>query len=160
MANIYVKLGSKIKGESTDDGHKEWCEATSFSLSFQQPVSQQSATAGRSAAGVLFSDFEFEKVIDAATPDILLYCCSGEHIDKIEVECTQAAGDKNAYLRYEFENCMISEVSLSGNDDEKPTESVHINFGKLKEIYTPIDQGGTPGTKAERGWNLEKNVKA
>lgn len=159
MANIYVKLGSKIKGESTDDAHKDWCEASSFSLSFAQPVSQQSGTGGRSAAGVQFEDFEFEKIIDTATPDILLYCSSGEHIDKIEVECTQAAGDKNAYLRYEFENCMISEVSRSGSGEEKPTETVKINFGRIKEIYTPIDHTGKAGTKAERGWDLEKNVK-
>lgn len=159
MANIYVKLGSKIKGESTDDAHADWCEANSISVSCTQPVSQQSGTGGRSASGVQFEDFEFEKYIDTATPDIMFFCCAGEHIDKIEVECTQAAGDKNAYLRYEFENCMISEISRSGDGEDRPTETVKINFGKIKEIYTPIDNTGKAGTKAERGWDLEKNVK-
>ena len=64
-----------------------------------------------------------------------------------------------ALTKYEFENCMISEVDLNGGVDEKPTEIVKINFGSVKLFYTPIDKEGTPGTTADRGWSLETNTK-
>ena len=156
MANIYVKLGSKIKGESTDDAHADWCEANSISVSCTQPVSQQSGTGGRSASGVQFEDFEFEKYIDTATPDIMFFCCAGEHIDKIEVECTQAAGDKNAYLRYEFENCMISEISRSG-DGEPPQKllgrwrlAVRCRVARSESFPFPRTRGGWLGSARPR----------
>lgn len=159
-SRMFMKIGDKIKGESTDDKHKDWIEILSFGWGVSQPISAQSGTGGRTGGGCQFSDMSFMKVLDASSADIMQHCAMGEHIPKVTVEVCLDSGKKHTYLMYEMENVIVSSFSPSGSDGgDKPTESVSLNFGKFKQTYTPIKHDGSPGTKVTRGWDLEKHVK-
>jgi type VI secretion system Hcp family effector len=161
MADIYVKFGDSIKGESTDDKHAEWCEIDSFGVGVAQPISQASGSGGRTASGVQFHDFSMSKGMDLASPDIFKFCCTGEHIDKVEVECVLSAGEeRHVYLIYTLEDVVISSYSTSGNEGAKPIESLTLNVGKFKEEYKAIDHKGKVANSLARGWNLETNKPA
>ncbi len=158
---MFIKLGDNIKGESTDEDYKEQIEMLNFSWGLSQPTSAVSGTGGRTGAAPNFSDFSFMKVVDAASPDIYLHCAQGTHIPKVEIAVLQSAGDnRNPYLKYELEDVIIANCQISGSaGGEKAAESVSLNYGKCKQIYTPISQTGEAGSATERGWNLETNKK-
>ncbi len=160
MADMYIKFGDKIKGESTDKEHKDWCEIQSFSHGAHQPTSGASGSGGRTAAGVQFGEFSISKFVDKASPDILQACCNGEHIPEIEMNAIMTTNKKrNVYLKYKLENVVVSNYTIMGNGNgEKPTEAISLNPGKITEIYTPVDHKGNKGKEVSRGWDIQDNT--
>jgi type VI secretion system secreted protein Hcp len=148
-----------IPGESSDDAHKEWIEVLSYSLGVSQPVSVASRTGGRTGGRADFADLTVEKTLDAATPDLSIYCAKGTHIPSIVLELCLATGDKHTFMKYELTDSVVTSVTPGGSqsDDIKPTETVTFAYGKIKWEYTPIDHEGNPGSPTDRTWNLEEN---
>lgn len=158
--DAFVKIfGPDIKGESTDEAHKEWMEVLSFSWGMSQPSSIASGTGGRSSERVNVSDFSFMKVLDAASVDLMLNCAKGQHFASAELQVHEASGEKHQFLKYTMSDVIISSYQPSGSGGgDKPMESVSLNFGKITWEYTPIGHDGAAGTKVgPKGWNLETN---
>ena len=60
--NTYLHC-DPIKGESTDEDHKDWIEVFSFNHGLSQPMSGASGTGGRSSARADFDPFVITKSI-------------------------------------------------------------------------------------------------
>jgi type VI secretion system secreted protein Hcp len=116
--NAYLQA-DPIKGESTDDKHKDWIEVLSFSHGLSQPVSG-SGTGGRSASRADFSTLNVVKVVDKASVDLNMYCAQGKHIAKVVLEVCQETGEKVCFWKYELEDVMVSSVQVGGAGSERP----------------------------------------
>jgi len=155
--NCYLKI-DPIKGESTDDKHKDWIEVESFSHGLSQPVSGQSGTGGRAAARADFAAFTINKMVDKASPDLNLFCAQGKHIAKLELDVCQETGEKVCYLKYELENVMVHAVHISGGGSQRAAESVSFTYGKIAWTYTAVKDDGSAGDKVgPKKWDLELN---
>ncbi|SMC22866.1 type VI secretion system secreted protein Hcp [Andreprevotia lacus DSM 23236] len=157
----YLKIGD-VKGESTDDAHKDWIELYSFSLGISNPVTVGSATGGLTAGKASFSSFSVMKKYDKASVKLASASAAGKHFDKCEVELCLTTGAKHTYIKYVFEDCMIESIQWSGSSggDDRPTESLSIAYGKVTWEYTPIKHDGTTDSKiGPEGWNVTTNVK-
>ena len=149
-----------IKGESTDDKHKNWIEISSFSSGISQPTSATASSAGGGTTERCYhQDFSITKEMDIASPDIALFCCNGKHVKEVIVELCRAGEKKLPYMKYTMNNVVISSYSPAGGGG-LPNESVTFNYGKIKWEYTQQKRaGGGGGGKATGGWDLEKNKK-
>lgn len=160
-SQMFLKLGSNIKGETTDDAHKDWCEILSFSHGVTQPSSPASSTGGRTGAKASFSDFSVMKYVDMASPDIMHHCAAGKLIPEVKIHVCVATGDENkahVLMEYTLGNCVISSCSPSGSDGGgKPTESVTLAYGTITMAYTPTDDSQAAGSEAKRGWDCQTN---
>ncbi len=109
-----------------------------------------------------FQDFQFEKLLDKATPKLALACADGTHVDKITVELCRAGTDKIKYMEFTMSNCIISEYLVCGDgEDAIPIETVGINYGKIQWAYTMQKRtGGVAAGNIAAGWDLERNSKA
>ena len=155
--STYLKI-DPIKGESTDTKHKDWIEVESFNSGVSQPMSGPSGTGGRAASRADFDAFVVSKSVDASTPDLNLYCASGKHIAKLELEVCQETGEKVNYLKYELENVMVQSVSISGGGSERPFENVAFVYDKISWTYTAVKNDGSEGSKSgPKVWNLQEN---
>ncbi len=160
--DMYLKIEG-IKGDSTDSKHKDWIEVQSFTHSINQATggatsAQGVMTGGRADHG----DFSFVKRIDASTPTLAKFCCSGKPITKVEFELCRAMGDKTCFMKYFFEDSVISKVGPQGTsegDDLIPLEEVGLRYGVIKWEYTPTDPkgGGKTGAAVKAGWSTEEN---
>ena len=156
--NTYLKC-DPIKGEATDDAHKDWIEVLSFSHGLAQPMSGVGGTGGHCAARADFEPFAIYKSIDNASVDLNMYCAKGTHIAKVELEVCQETGEKVCYLKYELENAMIQSVTISGGGSDRPQENVVFVYDKIAWSYTPVNNDGTAGTTVgPKKWNLETNL--
>lgn len=158
MADAFLKVGD-IKGESTDDKHKEWIEILSYSWgATQQASAVQSSSGGGTVHRADFMDFSITKLLDSATPTLFLKCAKGEHIKEVILELCRAGGDKLKFMEYKMSNVIISNVSVGGSGGADSTESVSFNYGKIEQTYVKQKRSdGTGGGNVPAGWDLEAN---
>ncbi len=158
-ADDFLKIGD-IKGESTDDKHKEWIEILSYNWGVSQMASASaSSSGGGTTQRADLQDLSIVKLLDSATPLLFLACAKGEHIDEVKVELCRAGGDKLTYMEYTMNNVIISSVSTGGGGGGEPTESVTFNYGKIKLNYIKQQRaGGGGGGNVPACWDLETNA--
>jgi type VI secretion system secreted protein Hcp len=158
MFDTFLQMDG-IKGESTDDKHKDWSEVTGFSHGMSQPVSTtRSSSGGASSGRTVHGDFVVFKYMDSSSPKLYEAISNGKHFSKVKLECCRAGGSQVKFLEITMEEVMISKVQLStngsngshesvagtggsgaekiGNVDLLPVEEVHLNYGKITWTYT------------------------
>jgi type VI secretion system secreted protein Hcp len=151
---IYMQI-DPIKGECTEEKHKDWIQIYSFSLGVSQPVSGFTGTGGRAAGDASFSDLVITKEVDKASIDLNLYCTQGKHIAKLVLDICEDTGEKVNYWKYELEDVMVSSIQLGGGTGGRPTESVSFAYRTIKYTYTPVKGDGSADTAVgPKGWDL------
>jgi type VI secretion system secreted protein Hcp len=162
MFDAYLQIDG-IKGESTEDKHKDWIEVLSFSHSIQQPTSATASSAGGATTGrVDHGDFTITKYIDLASPKLALFCCKGTHIKEITLELCRAGGaTKVPYMEYRLSECIISSKRYGGSPgkaEDLPVETVAFNYGKIEWHYTQQKRSdGSAQGKVAAGWDRRSN---
>ena len=141
MFDAFLQLDG-VPGESTDDKHKDWIELVSYGHDMTQPVSSTRISAGGASTGrTQHGDFAVSKFVDKASPKLYEAVSNGKHFGKAKIEVCRAGAPQVKYLEIALEEVMISNVSLQSNGHSKegqdlPTESVHLNYGKIEWTYT------------------------
>ena len=73
-ADNYLQI-TGIKGESTDDKHKDWIEILSFNWGVSQMASaSQSTSGGGTSQRAAFQDLSIVKMMDSASPLLFKAC--------------------------------------------------------------------------------------
>jgi type VI secretion system secreted protein Hcp len=160
MATHSYLQADPIKGESTDDKHKDWIEVLSYGIGVSQPISGPSGTGGRGASRADFHALTITKLADISSPDLFQYCALGKHIAKLKLEVCQETGDKIPFVEIELENVMVSGVSNSGGGSDRPYETVTFVYDKITWKNTAINNDGTKGSELEKKWNLQTNAES
>jgi type VI secretion system secreted protein Hcp len=161
--DAYLRIDG-IEGESTDEKHAGWIEIVRFGIGVRQEVSATASSCGGAGAERTdFSDFIVRKLCDKSSPKLALACAAGTHIDKIIVELCRAGTDKQPYMVYTMQNCIISRViTTSGSNlaGKFPAETIRINFGRIEYRYIQQNRkGGGPVGNVAGGWDLQRNCR-
>ena len=159
--DTFVKIDG-IEGESTDSKHSGWIEATQYKAGASQKVSSTASSAGGATTGRAdVKPFTFTKQVDGSSPKLFQACCAGTHFNKIVIAIHRAGGtEKVKFMEYELSDCIISDVTTVGGENQFPTESISIDFGKIVVTYVVQKrQGGGPAGNICAGWDLERNRK-
>ena len=130
-----------ITGESTDHKHKGEIEVLSFSWGIKQNIA--SSGGGGGAGRPQISDFSIVKHVDAASPELFVAVCSGEHFKDALFTVADSQGRKGApeaFLKIKMSDVLISSYQTGGAGTEVPTDQVSLNFAKV-EIAVRNTQG-------------------
>jgi type VI secretion system secreted protein Hcp len=154
--DMFMKLGD-IKGESTDDKHKDEIDVLAWSWGVSNPGGSHSGGSGKATV----EELSFTKYIDKASPNLMQLCCSGKHFDKALLTVRKAGDKPLEYIKLDLETVKITKVSTGGSGGEdRLTENVTLNFAKYKVSYQPQGKDGGPqGGSIDAGWDVAKNVK-
>ncbi len=155
--DMFIKLEG-IKGESVDHKHKEEIDVLAWSWGMSQSGTTHMGKGG-GAGKVNVQDISLTKYMDKASPNLMLYCCSGKHI-KEAVLTVRKAGDKPLeYMKITMGDVLVSSVSTGGSGGEdRLTENLTLNFGKVKTEYTPQKEDGSGEATLEMTWNIATNT--
>ena len=159
--DAFIKIDG-VPGESQDANHKDWIEVISYTHGMSQPASATaSSVGGASSERVDVHDLSFVKQMDKASPKLYELCCSGKHLATATLELNRAGGDKVRYMQMTMEQVLISSVTPNGATDNEagfPTETVTLDFGKVKWTYTQQKRAdGSGGGNTTGGWDLTEN---
>lgn len=150
--DCFLKLDG-IPGESRDAEHKDEIEIESFSMGISRPP-------GSTGAAQL-SDLNLSKLLDKASPLLMLRCADGKHIPTAVLTCRTVGGDKpvNFYV-IRLTDVVVTSVSVSGAaGGDRPIESFSLNYAQIEWEYTPISATGAPGTPVRTQWDLRQVVR-
>jgi type VI secretion system secreted protein Hcp len=142
--DFFLKIDG-IKGESTDTQHKDHIQIESFSWGVSN---SSTVTGGGSAGKATFKEFTVTKKTDRSSPPLMLSCAAGTHIPSATFVVRRAAEPgappTEGYYVITLNDVLVSSFSTAGNGtDDKPTESVSLNFAKIEFSYRP-DDGSEP----------------
>jgi type VI secretion system secreted protein Hcp len=153
---IFAKIGD-IKGESTDDKHKEEIEVLSFSWGVANPASP---TPGGGGAGkATFQDLSLVHKIDKASPLLLKACATGMHLKDAIITHRKAGKTPLEYLIIKLEDIIITGVTHAGASGQPETgpETVSLAFAKIDFSYRPQKPDGSLDALVSFKYDIKNN---
>ena len=159
--DMFLKLEG-IKGEAEDKAspsHKDEIRILSWSWGMSNSGSAHLGS-GAGSGKVNVDDLSLTKYIDMATPDLMLYSCSGKLIKKGQLTVRKAGGTSPLeYVIIKLEDILVASVSTGGSGGEDLlTEHVTLNFARVDVEYTQ-QVGDQAGAKPKMGGDIPGNAK-
>jgi len=147
-----------VEAESLDHKHKGSIQVESWSWGETNSGSHGSGSGG-GAGKVQMQDVHFTAKVHKGSPILKLKCASGEHIKKAVLTCRKAGKDQQEFLKFTFEDLLISSYQIGGSahGDIVPVEQVSFNFSQIEMEYKEQKADGTLGGPVKGGWNLQTN---
>lgn len=91
-----------------------------------------------------FQDLSFTKYIDSATNALMTSLAKGTHLPKVVLTVRKAGDGQSKYILITMEEVLITSISTGGSGGEdRLTENITLNFGKVTFAYSPQDVSGT-----------------
>jgi type VI secretion system secreted protein Hcp len=126
-----------IKGESTDKGHPDEIEISSFSWGVTNTGSAGSGGGGGAGKAVA-QDFHFTSPLSKASPSLMLACATGRHFPLATLTCRKSGGDHFEFLKIKLSDFLVSSYQTGGAaqaDQAVPTDQFSLNFVKIDFLY-------------------------
>lgn len=155
--DILLKIAG-IDGESVIKEHEKEVDILSWSWGASNHGSMHTGTGG-GAGKVDVSDLSVTKYVDTATSPILLAVCNGKHVDSA-ILCVRKAGEKPLdYLIITMTDVFFTGYSTGGSGgQDRITETVSMNFAKVKVEYFSQDKTGKKQVGPTMTWNIATNA--
>ncbi|MBI4586174.1 MAG: type VI secretion system tube protein Hcp [Planctomycetes bacterium] len=150
----YLKIG-EIKGEATEQGHKEWVIIQSMSDNIARSIPQGSRDQQRARGETTLADISLVRQLDKSSVTLKTACANGTFFPEVEIHfCTQVKNKQEPYLIYKLKNVIVTSYSFSGNasGDPVPVENVTLGFSEVEWTYVVVD----PNSGDRRGQVLGK----
>ena len=160
---ILVKL-DHIKGDSKIPGYENCIACTSCSWNIERTFSE-SAKAGTMDVNVGTAEIPpitLGKSFDTASVDLMSNAISGGALgDTAYIYFLSTAGvnaEKPAkFLEYKLHNPIVASWSISGEEDERPTEEMTLWYWKIWMQYFTSTDGKNYKAAGSRGWDRTQN---
>ncbi len=151
----YIKIDG-IDGEVTEKAHDKWIEVHSVNLGVTKSGGGAAGSV-RNQGSAIFHDVRVSKTFDKSSPKIMELTAKGVR-KKVNIHlCTTTEKGQQTYLAYELENCVISSYDANGGSQDRPSETLTLNFTKISCTYNPVDVGGAKGSNVEFKWDVDKD---
>ena len=160
--DMFINMGAKIKGESTDkvQGPKGDIDVLAWSWGMSQSGTTHMGGGG-GAGKANFQDISFTKYIDKSTNGLMTALAKGSHIDKVVLLVRKAGEGQKKYLEITMQTVIVTSISTGGSGGEdRLTENVTLNFAKVKFAYAMQDSKGGVGADADFAWDIAANAAA
>ena len=159
MDIIILEIAS-IKGNCIIEGYEDQTIIQSFSHSASMPMQMDRANTERTAGRPNFSEMNFSKMSDVATPALYAACVAGTKLGEAKIHIGRTEGAKfMSLIEYVLSDAMVSNISTSGGGGQ-PSDSFSLNYTTITQVYSQQNQDSTKKGFAGFGWNLVKNIDA
>lgn len=148
-----------IPGESRDSSHKDEIDVLSWSWGASN-TGTHAGGGGGGAGKVSMNDLTVTKVLDKSSPLLMLACAKGELVRQAVLVCRSQEAEPVQYLKITFSDILVSSYSTGGSasGDDRPVESISLNFGRIEIEYIPVDVNGVPEEPVRASWDVVENT--
>lgn len=160
MASDFLLDITGIKGESIDDKHPGTIELQSWSWGVSN-MGSAGVGSGMGTGKASFQDFSFNHMMDKASTALIQHCASGDHIPKAVLYGRKQGGKDEGqvdFLVVTLEDLIVSSVATGGSEGGGiPSESVSLNYAKVKIEYAAQKAKGGLEAYSTAKWDLKTN---
>ncbi len=155
-SDMFLKL-TGIEGGSTVDAHQGEIDVLTWTMGMAQLGGAQVGR-GRGAGKVHVHDLALTKLVDRASCKLMLACCSGTRIEEGVLIIRNAGQTSLEFLKITMDDIVLSSVSLvASSQEDRPTESIALNFAKFRVEYKEQQPDGTVVASGTMGWDIATN---
>jgi type VI secretion system secreted protein Hcp len=131
--DMFLKIDG-IDGETTDKLHPNEIQISAFSWGVANAGSSSSGSGGGTGKAVL-QDFSFSAATSKASPNLMLACATGFHINQALLTCRRSGNFE--FLKIKLSDVLVSSYAIGGSDtDDSPNDNFSLNFAKIDMLYT------------------------
>jgi type VI secretion system secreted protein Hcp len=152
--DIFAKIGD-IKGDSTDNKHKDEVEVLSYSWGVTNTGTIGSGGGG-GAGRATFQDLSIVHKIDRASPQLLQACATGQHLKEATITFRKAGKGQQDFLIIKMNDVIITGVAQSAPSSEAGSETVSLEFAKVDWEFKPQKPDGS----LDAGIHFKFDIKA
>jgi len=156
--DTYIKLGD-LKGDSVTKGFEDQIDVLAWSWGMNQTGTTHRSSGG-GAGKVNVNDLSFTHHVDAASPNLVKACCTGQHFPECKLTMRKAGGSPLDYYVVTMKDIIVTSVSVGGSKGEELlTENVTLNFAEFEISYQPQDnKGAKKGGAIAAKYNIAQNA--
>ncbi|MEO8186357.1 MAG: type VI secretion system tube protein Hcp [Burkholderiaceae bacterium] len=155
-SKIFLKIGD-IKGESTDDKHKEQIEVFSWSWGVTNATTLGPAS-GNAAGRPSFNDLNFMHRYDKAAPLLWRACAVGQHFAEATLVGTKQGKAAQDYLVVKMSDVVVTSANASDSSGGgEAMESVGVKFAKVDVEYKPQKADGSFDVGVRFKYDIKNN---
>jgi type VI secretion system secreted protein Hcp len=153
--DMFLKLAG-IEGESTDAKHKGEIDVLSWSWGLSQPEAPSGGAGGGSGAGrVKIENLSVQKLVDLASPLLLLAGAQGSHISDGTLTTRKAGKNGADFLLFKMTDVVVTSVQVAASKvGDNPGETVTLGFRKVEFDYQQIKSDGSSGAAKSFKWDV------
>lgn len=149
---------SKLEGESQIKGYEKKIELLSYSHGVAMQITGDTTNTVRTSGKPNVQDFTVAKYLDKASPMLNQKCCEGVSLGQVKITVGRnVSGVVAPLIVYTLEDAIVSSVSIGGGGSDKPTETVTLNFTKIKWDYKEQKENATLGGAVPGVWDISMN---
>ena len=137
----FMKLGD-IKGEATDNEHKDWIIIQSMSSPIFRSVPEGAKDSQRTKGQTTLGDVVVVRELDKSSTKLQEACANGTFFDEVEIHfCTTVKNKQEPYLTYLLKDVIVTSYSFHGNSagDPLPSEEITLGYTEVEWTYITID---------------------
>jgi len=137
----YLKIGD-VKGEATDQDHKDWVLVESMTSSIHRSIPQGAKDQQRTKGETALADIVLTRLLDKSSIKLQQACAAGRFFPEVEVHfCTTVKNRQEPYLKYKLRNVIVSSYGLTANAGGQPlpAEEVTLGFTAAEWTYVIVD---------------------
>jgi type VI secretion system secreted protein Hcp len=137
----FVKLGD-IKGEATDQDHKDWILIQSMSASIHRSIPSGAKDQQRTKGETSLGDIELVRQLDKSSTKLQEACANGTFFKEVEIHlCTTVKNKQEPYLKYKLKDVIVSSYGFHGDasGDPLPSEQVSLGYSEVEWTYVVVD---------------------
>ena len=155
--DMFLKL-TNITGEAKDKTHKDEIDVLAWSWGASQSATMHMGGGG-GGGKVAVQDLSVTKYVDKSSAILMQHTFQGKHIAEGRLIVRKAGGTALEYLTITMKDLLISSVSTGGSGGEdRLTENISINFGKVSVHYIEQKNDGGEGAKPNFGYDMSENT--
>ncbi|HEX8601830.1 MAG TPA: type VI secretion system tube protein Hcp [Pseudoduganella sp.] len=155
--DMFIKIDG-INGEATDKVMAGQIDVLAWSWGMSQSGTTHMGGGG-GAGKASFQDLSFTKYIDSSTNALMTALAKGKHVLKAELLVRKAGDGQQDYISIAMEEVIVTSISTGGSGGEdRLTENVTLNFGKVNFGYKPQTAKGDVTAYMPFVWNISKNT--
>ena len=105
-----------------------------------------------------FQDFHFSTNVSKASPVLLKFCATGEHIKEATLSVRKSGESQQDFMFIKMNDVLVSSYNSAGSrGDALPAEQVSLNFAKIEFTIKTQNADGSLGGEVRAGWDLKAN---
>ncbi len=161
---IYMNYNNlAVKGDVTEENHKDWILITQFDFNVKRTVR---STAGRGADRATdvpeIEPISVSKQVDCSSNALFAESLFGKGVHvKVDFTNDSSDGTGQVWQSYDLSEVIIASYEQTASATDHPTEKMTLSFMKIIQTYNPMNSDGTlSGKSSSIGYDLKAHKKA